>query len=91
MLDGQLTFADYAPPKSLTDDEVLALWCEKIEGAHQVKAVVKCFPQHQQEAVTLATIMVGGLRAWRDTGGVDLFVKDIKMRFMSEYRREMEK
>ena len=91
MLDGQLTFTDYAPPKSLTDDEVLALWVEKIEGAHRVSTIVKCYPQHQQEAVTMATILVGGLKAWRDTGGVSIFVQDIKNRFMSHYRREMEK
>jgi hypothetical protein len=91
MMDGQLSFTDYAPPKSLTDEEVLALWCEKIEGAHRVDSIVKCFPQHQQEAVAMATILVGGLRAWRDTGNVSIFVQDIKLRFMSAYKREQNK
>ena len=88
MQDVQLTFTDYAPPKSLTDDEVLALWCEKIEGAHRVSAVVKCFPQHQQHAVAMATSLVGGLKAWRDAKGVKLYIQDIQNRFLSHYKRE---
>jgi hypothetical protein len=39
----------------------------------------------------MATILVGGLRAWRDTGNVSIFVQDIKHRFMSAYKREQNK
>ena len=84
----QLSFVDHAPPRSLPDDELLALWVEKMSGATRINTVVAAFPQHQQRAVAMATSLVGGLKAWRELSGVELYAKDIKQRFMAHYRRE---